>query len=271
MLADRSIGFIGGGNMAEALIRGLVEAGSGAGKVSVSDPRQERRVELAERYGIHTASDNLEIAKGADIVVLAVKPQVLPTVLSELQAVSDRERLFVSVAAGVTTVAIAAALGGKPRVVRAMPNTPALIQNGATALAAGEHASESDLATSKQIFDAVGITETVTEAQMNAVTGLSGSGPAYVFVMLEALADAGVKEGLPRPIALKLAAQTVMGAAKLLIDTNGHPGHLKEMVSSPGGTTIAGLQALEEGGFRNALTSAVEAATKRAAELGKGT
>ena len=207
----------------------------------------------------------------ANVVVLAVKPQVLPEVLAEIAPAASPDRLFISVAAGITCETIESALGGTATVVRAMPNTPALVQAGATVLAPGQHAGQADLDLARCIFEAVGIVEVLTESQMNAVTGLSGSGPAYVFVILESLADAGVKVGLPRPIALKLAAQTVMGAAKLLLDTNGHPGQLKDMVTSPGGTTIAGLHALEQGGLRTTLISAVEAATQRALELGKST
>jgi pyrroline-5-carboxylate reductase len=269
VLANKSIGFIGGGNMAEALIRGLVQAIEDASQIGVSDPSEARLTELEVRYGLRTDASNLAIAEWADVVVLAVKPQVLPAVLNELRPSVSPDTLFISVAAGATTQSIAAGLGGEPRIVRSMPNTPALIQVGATVVAAGAHASESDIELSREIFDSVGITEVLAESQLDAVTGLSGSGPAYVFVMLESLADAGVKVGLPRPIALKLAAQTLMGSAKLLLDTNGHPGQLKDMVTSPGGTTIAGLHALEAGGLRTTLISAVEAATNRAKELGK--
>lgn len=269
MLADKSIGFIGGGNMAEALIRGLAEATDAPSEIGVSDPSEARLAHLKGCYGLRTDTSNLAIADWADVVVFAVKPQILPSVLAELRPTAGANKLYISVAAGATTQSIAAGLGGEPRIVRSMPNTPALIQVGATVVAAGEHASESDIKLSRAIFDSVGITEELGESQLDAVTGLSGSGPAYVFVMLESLADAGVKVGLPRPIALKLAAQTLMGSAKLLLDTNGHPGQLKDMVTSPGGTTIAGLHALEQGGLRTTLISAVEAATKRAKELGK--
>jgi pyrroline-5-carboxylate reductase len=237
--------------------------------VGVSDPGEQRQSHLSETYGIRTSGSNLEIAAFADIVVLAVKPQILPAVLTELRTDLDPNKLYISVAAGVTTKAITEGLGASVRVVRAMPNTPALVQAGATVIAAGQHASEEDMALGRSIFDAVGITEVLAESQLDAVTGLSGSGPAYVFVLLESLADAGVKVGIPRPIALRLAAQTVMGSAKLLLDTNGHPGMLKDMVTSPGGTTIAGVHALEKGGYRTTIISAVEAATNRAKELGK--
>jgi pyrroline-5-carboxylate reductase len=268
VLANKSIGFIGGGNMAEALIRGLVEAGIGPDKIGVSDPRQERLDELAKKYGLRTDLDNLSIARSAEVVVLATKPQVLPSVLDQLRGQAE-DKLFVSVAAGIPTTLIQERLGEGTRVIRAMPNTPALVGAGATALALGKDANEEDARIGTSIFDAVGVTEILKENQLDAVTGLSGSGPAYVFVVLESMADAGVKLGLPRPVALKLAAQTVMGSAKLLLDTNGHPGQLKDMVTSPGGTTIAGLHALEQGGLRNTLMSAVEAATKRAKELGE--
>lgn len=271
MLANKSIGFIGGGNMAEALIRGLMEgAGIRRAQIGVSDPRQARLDELQERYDIRIETDNLAIAKGAEVIVVATKPQVLPSVLDEIRPANASDKLFISVAAGITTAFIEERLGNnEARVVRAMPNTPALVQAGATVVAAGKHASDVDIQIAKSIFDAVGITEVLVESQLDAVTGLSGSGPAYVFLVLESLAEAGVKVGLGRDIALKLAAQTVMGAAKLLIDTDGHPGQLKDMVTSPGGTTIAGLRALEQGGLRTTLISAVEAATHRAKELGE--
>jgi pyrroline-5-carboxylate reductase len=178
--------------------------------------------------------------------------------------------LVISIAAGVDTATIEEAVADGVRVVRAMPNTPALVGAGATAVSAGKHASEADLATARALFDAVGITVELDEGQLDAVTGLSGSGPAYIFLILEALADAGVKVGLARRNAQRLAAQTVMGSAKMLLETDEHPGKLKDMVTSPGGTAIAGLHTLEQGGLRTTLINAVETATKRSRELGRG-
>jgi len=271
ILADQTIGFIGAGNMAEALVRGLVRGGHvAAARITASGPRRERLDQLAKSYGIAITLDNREVARGSGLVVLSVKPQILDKVLRE---VGDQVRpgtLVVSIAAGVATEAIERTVAEGVRVVRAMPNTPALVGAGATGIAAGKHASEADLATAKAMFDAVGISVVLDESLLDAVTGLSGSGPAYIFLILEALSDAGVKVGLSRRNAQLLAAQTVLGSAKMLLETDEHVGRLKDMVTSPGGTAIAGLHTLEQGGLRTTLINAVETATKRAKELGRG-
>ena len=270
-LQSKHIGFIGAGNMAEALIRGLVQGGYVPSRqILASGPRRERLDELAGLYDIVATPDNREVARGADILVLSVKPQILPKVLGEVTGDVRPGTLIVSVAAGIDTASIEGLLPQGARVVRSMPNTPALVRAGATAICGGRHATEDDLHQAKILFDAVGITVTLDESQLDAVTGLSGSGPAYIFLILEALADAGVKVGLSRRNAQRLAAQTVMGSAKLLLDTDEHPGRLKDMVTSPGGTAIAGLHTLEQGGLRTTLINAVETATKRARELGRG-
>jgi pyrroline-5-carboxylate reductase len=270
-LASRAIGFIGAGNMAEALIRGLVRGGHIPGeRVLASAPRKARQEELRAAYGIGVTADNREVARASEIVVLAVKPQILQKVLREIGDQIRTGALVISIAAGVATETIEESLAESVRVVRAMPNVPATVGAGATAIAAGRRASEADLETARAIFDAVGITVALDESHLDAVTGLSGSGPAYIFLILEALADAGVKVGLSRRDAQRLAAQTVMGSAKLLLDTDEHPGRLKDMVTSPGGTAIAGLHTLEQGGLRTTLINAVETATQRAKELGRG-
>ena len=267
---DKTIGFLGAGNMAEALIRGLVRGGHvPAGRIIASGPRRERLDELAGAYGIETTSSNAELARRADVVVLSVKPQILPKVVEEIRGDLRADALLLSVAAGVDTGAIEELVPQPVRVVRSMPNTPALVGAAATAICGGAHATEADLRLARFVFDAVGLTVELDEAQLDAVTGLSGSGPAYIFLILEALADAGVKVGLSRRNAQRLAAQTVMGSAKLLLETDDHPGRLKDMVTSPGGTAIAGLAALEQGGLRTTLINAVETATKRAHELGR--
>src|SRR5436853_4126704 len=269
VMAEKSIGFVGAGNMAEAMIRGLLRGEVFKPKqVTASAPREERRRELAEKYGIQATGNNCEAARQS-IVVLSVKPQILSRVLDEIGETISAESLVISIAAGVPVAAIQAKLRPSTRVVRAMPNTPALVDAGATAIARGEHARESDLEDAKKIFDAVGLTVVLEESLLDAVTGLSGSGPAYVFLILEALSDAGVKVGLSRRTAQLLAAQTLLGSAKLLIETNEHPGRLKDMVTSPGGTAITGLHTLEEGGIRTTLMNAVEAATRRSRELGE--
>jgi pyrroline-5-carboxylate reductase len=271
MTLGKTIGFVGAGNMAEALIRGLIQGSVVAAEAIVaSHPRRERLDELHAVYGIHTTPDNAAVPGRAQIVVLSVKPQILEKVARELAPALTPDQLVISVAAGVDAATIEGHLFEGARVIRAMPNMPALVRAGATAIARGQHATDDDLAVAVKIFDAVGITVALDEGHLDAVTGLSGSGPAYIFLIIEALADAGVKVGLSRRNAQRLAAQTVMGSAKLLIDTDEHPGRLKDMVTSPGGTAIAGLHTLEEGGLRTTLINAVETATKRARELGRG-
>ena len=268
---DARIAFIGAGNMAGALIKGLLGAGAcEPDRLWATDVRSDRLDELRERHGIRVGSDNVAAAKWADVVVLATKPQVFDRILKELgDAVGNA--LVVSIAAGVPIEAMEARFAEGARVVRAMPNTPALVDAGATALAAGSHATSADVALARKLFESVGVTVVLDESLLDAVTGLSGSGPAYIFLIIEALSDAGVKVGLHRDSAQKLAAQTVLGSAKLLIETGEHPGRLKDMVTSPGGTAIAGLHTLEAGGLRTTLINAVEAATQRAQKLGEET
>jgi pyrroline-5-carboxylate reductase len=268
MTTSRTIGFVGAGNMAEAMIRGLLRGQDFApGQIRASGPREERVSELREKYGIDATTDNHRAAS-AEIVVLSVKPQIMSRVLDDVAKTISADALVISIAAGVPVSIIQSRLAQGTRVVRAMPNTPALVDAAATAIAGGEHARESDLADAKKIFDAIGLTVILDESQMDAVTGLSGSGPAYVFLILEALSDAGVKVGLSRRTSQLLAAQTLLGSAKLLLETNEHPGRLKDMVTSPGGTAITGLHTLEHGGVRTTLMNAVEAATRRSKELG---
>lgn len=269
MKIEGTIGFVGTGNMGEALIRGLLKAGvAEPAQVVGSDPRADRAAELRETYGIRTTGDNVEVAREADILILSIKPQVMDRVLEEIGSEIHAHALVISIAAGIPLSAIETRLP-QARVIRTMPNTPALVGAGATAIAVGGHATADDLTAARRIFDSVGMTVTLDEAQMDAVTGLSGSGPAYVFLVIEALSDAGVKVGLSRHHAQALAAQTLLGSAKLLIETDEHPGRLKDMVTSPGGTAIAGLHTLEAGGLRTTLMDAVEAATKRSRELGE--
>jgi pyrroline-5-carboxylate reductase len=269
-LAHLKIGFLGGGNMAAALVKGLLHAKVVPPEsVIVSDVKPERLKWLEETHGVKTTTDNHALVKTCDVVVLAVKPQVFDKVLDAVGADFRSDQLLVSVAAGVPVSAMEGRLPANARVVRSMPNTPATVDAGATAIAPGSHATEDDLDVARALFSAVGRVVTLDETLLDAVTGLSGSGPAYVMLMIEALADGGVKVGLHRDTALLLAAQTVFGSAKLLLETGEHPGRLKDMVTSPGGTAIAGLHTLESGGLRRTLIDAVEAATMRAAELGE--
>ncbi|GMU63120.1 MAG: pyrroline-5-carboxylate reductase [Myxococcaceae bacterium] len=267
-MIDKSITFLGGGNMASAIIRGLLRAGTPPERITATVRRGEKKIELEQAFGIRALSDNLAAARDAEIVVLSVKPQAFDKLLTAIAPAIDARKLVISVAAGVPIAALERRLGAGARIVRAMPNTPCLVGLGATALSGGEHATAEDLKLAQAIFDSTGITTTVDEALLDAVTGLSGSGPAYIFLIIEALSDAGVKVGLSRHVALKLAAQTVLGSARLLLETGQHPGHLKDQVTSPGGTAIAGLHTLEAGGLRTTLIDAVEAATRRAKELG---
>lgn len=266
----KKIAFLGAGNMAGALVRGLVSAGASApSEILCTDVRRERLDELEKKHGVRTSKDNVESARWADVVVLATKPQVFDRLLPDVARGVRSDALVVSIAAGVPISAIEAKLPPGTRVVRTMPNTPCLVDAGATALAAGTHATDDDVALARRIFEAVGVTVVLDEVLLDAVTGLSGSGPAYVFLILEALADAGVKVGLHRDSALLLAAQTIFGSAKLLLETGEHPGRLKDMVTSPGGTAIAGLHTLEAGGLRTTLINAVESATARSKQLGE--
>jgi len=270
MPLGKTIAFLGAGNMAEAFIKGLLRAGVAApSEILCTDRRKDRLADLARLYGVRTTADNRAAAAEAGIVVLSVKPQVMNKLLDEIAPAIDEKKLVISIAAGVPLAAIERKVGHGIRIVRSMPNTPALVGAGASAIAAGDHATEADMAQATALFDAVGKTVVVDEPLLDAVTGLSGSGPAYVFLVIEALSDAGVKVGLDRRTAQDLAAQTVLGSAKLLIETGEHPGKLKDQVTSPGGTAIAGLHTLEAGGLRTTLMNAVEAATRRSHELGK--
>ena len=270
MPLGKKIAFLGSGNMAEAIVKGLLAAGTAtAAEIVCAEPRAERREELRARHGVGVTGSNLEAVRQAQVIVLSVKPQVMDALLDELAPAVDPSKLVISIAAGVPIATIAGRLGAGARIIRTMPNTPAIVGEGATALARGPHATEADLSQAVALFEAVGTAVVVDENLLDAVTGVSGSGPAFVFLAVEALADGGVKMGLPRPIALTLAAQTVAGAGRLVLETGEHPGKLKDQVTSPAGTTIAGVHALEAAGFRGALIAAVEAATRRARELGQ--
>jgi pyrroline-5-carboxylate reductase len=264
------IGFLGAGNMSGALIAGLIAGKTlGKGQIGASDPRADQLAELAARHGIQTFGTNAELVKWATVLVLGVKPQVVPAVLAECGTLAGPEHLVVSICAGIPIATLESGLGKGCRVVRAMPNTAALALAAATAVSAGTRATPEDLQAAQSLFDAVGRTVVLPEHHLDAVTGLSGSGPGFVMLFVEALADGGVKMGLPRDVALLLASQTVFGSAKLLLDTREHPARLKDMVTSPGGTTIAGLKALETGAVRASVMEAVEQATLRSAELGQ--
>ncbi len=264
-------GFIGAGQMARAMIQGMIRVGQAPESIAASDPLGSIRAALATETGVTTFETNLEVVANADVVVLAVKPQMMADVLVELRPALEPRHLVVSIAAGITLATLAQGLGEDRRIIRVMPNTPALVGEGASGYCLGRKVVEGDEGVVLACLESVGIAYRVPESLLDAVTGLSGSGPAFVYVMIEALADGGVRVGLPREMALTLAAQTVLGAARMVLDTRVHPGELKDQVASPGGTTIAGLQVLERGGVRSALIDAVEAAYRRSIELAEMT
>lgn len=269
-LDGRTVGFLGGGAMADALIGGLRARGLAPEQLRAADPDPARRALLQERHGVGASGENAEVVAGSDLLVIALKPGVVAGALAELRGrrgLDLARPLWISIAAGIPLDRLEAALPGA-RIVRAMPNTPCLVGAGATAFFAGANVATAERAAARALFEAVGTCwEAPSEGLLDAVTGLSGSGPAYVFVFMEALGDAGVRMGLPREAAYQLAFQTVLGAAKLALETGRHPAVLKDQVTSPGGTTIAGLERLEAGGFRAAVYEAVAAATRRAREL----
>lgn len=269
-MQDIRIGFIGAGNMAQALVRGILAQGAVKPKqIRLSQKNPEKSSAFCEQLQVTSSSDTSGLCTWANVLVLAVKPQVLPGVLYDCRSVLTGDHLLISVAAGVLVSTILSSCEQKVRVVRAMPNTPSLVGAGATALCAGSTATESDLALSEQLLGAVGKTFVVQEAQMDAVTGLSGSGPAYILTILEALADGAVRCGLPRDVARQIATQTVLGTAQLAQQSPDHPALLRDRVTSPAGTTAAGLAALEAGNLRHTMASAVYQAAQRSAELGK--
>ncbi|MFA5861602.1 MAG: pyrroline-5-carboxylate reductase [Candidatus Thermoplasmatota archaeon] len=265
---DRKVAVLGAGSMGRALLRGMLKAKWARPEDIIATTRQtEKATDLAKDLRIEAHTDNKKAAANADVIVLSVKPQLLPKVMDEIASVA-RSKLVISIAAGITTAAIEAALPGA-HVVRAMPNLPVHVDAGATAICKGTSATAEDVATARAIFESVGIVVDVDEYLMDAVTGLSGTGPMYIFQVIEGLADAGVKVGLSREVSMALTLQTVLGAAKMAQTSKEHPAALKDRVTSPGGTAITALHTMERGGLRAILIDAVEAATKRSEELGK--
>ena len=268
MLEDRSLAVLGAGKLGETLIRGLLDAGVvSAGRVTVTAAHAERVAKLGAALGVRGAASNLEAVRGADLVLLAVKPQQVPVVLAEIGRALQPPQILLSVAASVSTAFIEKHLDHPVPVIRAMPNTPALLKQGMTAVCAGTHATPQHLEIARSIFGAVGRTLTVDEKHMDAVTGLSASGPAFIYIVIESLAEGGVKVGLPRDVATELAAQTVLGAGAMVLGTGEHPAKLKDLVTTPAGCTIDGILELEDGGLRVTLIKAVVRATERAREL----
>lgn len=264
------IGFIGAGQMATALARGFIAAGVATpDRVVACDVSLDAGRRFTEQTGAATGANSAEVLSRAEVIFLAVKPEHMSGVLSDLRPHLKPEHLIVSIAAGVSLAKMVDGLGATARLIRVMPNTPCLVGSGASAFARGGAASPQDGELVRGLLSTVGLAVEVPEKLLDAVTGLSGSGPAYVYQIIEALSDGGVRVGLPRDIATKLAAQTLLGAAQMVLTTGQHPGALKDAVTSPGGTTIAGLHALEQGGLRGILMNAVQAATERSQQLGQ--
>jgi pyrroline-5-carboxylate reductase len=271
MLKEKKIAVIGGGKMGSIITQGLIDNKLASSRnIIVTDIDKSRRDALRSSMKIKVSHDNEKTAKEADIIILAVKPQNMAATLQEIRSVVDKSKLLISIAAGITTKFIESSLAKGVRVVRVMPNTPALVGRGAAAVAGGSRAKTGDIKLTQAIFNAVGISVEVKEKYMDAVTGLSGSGPAYFFLIIEALIEAGLQQGLTRALSKQLAAQTMLGAAHLCLQSEKEPAQLREMVTSPGGTTAAGLKVMEEKNLRDIIMATVEAATKRSKELAKG-
>src|SRR5437660_7120962 len=271
MSTKPAMGFLGSGRMAAALAKGFIQAKlAGADQVIASDPIDAARSSFARETGAKTTASNLAAVKFAGVLLLAVKPDQVADVLEEIRGEFTENHLLISIAAGVTLARLEGDLGSGAHVIRVMPNTPALVGASATAYAPGKNATAEDGRLAQKLFSAIGVAFQLKESLLDAVTGLSGSGPAYVYLMIEALSDGGVAAGLPRDVATKLTAQTVLGSAKMVLETGQHPGALKDMVTSPGGTTIEGLHELEKGKLRGTVMSAVRAATEKSRKLGQG-
>lgn len=270
MPAKLTIGFLGAGKMATALARGCVRAGLVTPRqILASDPVPAARTAFSKEVGAKTTASNSDVVKFARVLILAVKPDQVASVLAGIRELVTKNHLLISIAAGVTIAKLESALGGSTSVVRVMPNTPALVGTAATGIALGKSSTPADGVLAQKLFSSVGIAFQLKESLLDAVTGLSGSGPAYVYQFIEALSDGGVAAGLPRDVATKLAAQTALGAARMVLETGQHPGALKDMVTSPGGTTIEGLHELEKGKLRGTVMSAVRAATEKSRKLGQ--
>ncbi len=269
MLNDKKVAFVGGGAIAEAIVGGIIKAGLVLPQqITVCDISQERRGHMENKFGVNASADAAQVAPAVDVLFLTVKPQVIQSVLDSLNGVVRVATTVISVVAGTSTDVLQEKLAGVP-IVRVMPNTPVAVGEGMAAITLGKYADQQSAELATMLFSAVGRTVMVAESAMDAVTGLSGSGPGYAYVMIDALADAGVRVGLPRTVALTLAAQTLLGAARMVLETGEHPAKLRDMVTSPGGTTIAGIHVLEQSGVRAALIDAVVCATERSREMGQ--
>lgn len=267
---DKKLGLIGCGNMGLSMVGGIVSSGLiTSDNIMVADKYQPSLERAKETYGVKATTENTELSEYADIIILALKPDLYPIVIDEIKDCVKEDAIIVTIAAGKDLASTEEAFGKDVKVVRVMPNTPAMVGEGMAALSPNKHMTKEETAEIVQIFESFGEAEIVPESLMDVVTGVSGSGPAYVFMFIEAMADGGVVKGMPRNQAYKFAAQTVLGAAKMVMETGKHPGELKDMVSSPGGTTIAAVAKLEEQGLRNAVIEGVKACTEKSIEMSK--
>lgn len=269
-MIQKKIGFIGGGNMASAIIGGLLSSGlSDKDHISAADKNAEAAKRLTEQYGITAVTENTRVSSCADILFLAVKPNMFPVVIPEIREHLRENAVIVSIAAGQPIARIETLFGKKIKLIRVMPNTPALVGASMSALCKNEHVTDEEMAEVKSVFDSFGESEIVGENLMDAVVGVSGSSPAYVYLFIEAMADAAVADGMPRSQAYKFAAQSVLGSAKMVLETGKHPGELKDMVCSPGGTTIEAVAVLEQKGFRSAVIEAQRACVQKSRDMSK--
>lgn len=267
---NKIIGFIGSGNMGEAMIGGIIKSKLvPSSNIIVSDLNEEKLKTMEELYKVQTTVDSKEVAKKADIIVLSIKPNIYDIVLKDIKESLSKDKLVISIAAGKTIESIETILGNEAKIVRTMPNTPALVGEGMAGICSNKNVATDELNEAKAIFESFGKAEILPEYLIDAVIGISGSSPAYVFMFIEALADAGVLEGMPRDKAYKFAAQAVLGSAKMVLESGKHPGELKDMVCSPGGTTIEAVATLESEGFRSAIIKAVGDCIKKSKEMGK--
>ncbi len=270
MLSNKKIGFIGCGNMAKSIIGGLIASGKvEAGNIYASDTNYDKSVEDAKSYGYTVLNNNESVVKSSDVIVLAVKPYGIADVLNEVKCVIDNDKIIVSIAAGVTISAMESIIGCNSRIVRVMPNTPALVGEGMSSITGGCGVQEGDVELVQSLFDCVGKTVVVKEDYIHAIVGVAGSSPAFIFQIIEAMSDAGVKAGLTRDDAIKISAQAVLGSAKMVLESGKHPAQLKDMVTSPAGTTIEGVIAMDNAGVRAGIISAVTASVEKSIKMSK--
>lgn len=266
---NKKIGFIGCGNMGEAMLKGIIDSFDNTDSIYVFEKNKDRQKELKEKYKVNISSTPAELVSSSEMILVAVKPNIFSLVMDEIKSVVDDSKVIISIAAGVTIAAIEKGLGDKAKIIRTMPNTPAFVGLGMTSMSPNKNVTSEEALIAKQILEGFGEVEEISETLIHSVIGVSGSAPAYVFMFIEAMADAAVLEGMPRDKAYKFASQAVMGSAKMVLETGKHPGVLKDMVCSPGGTTIAAVAELEKTGFRSSIISGIRKCMKKSKEMSK--